>query len=1503
MFYLSGSSQTTRGTEFWLNFFHNLGGDSMFVIVAAPSGASVTVDMPASTFTASLTLTTNELKKIYVPSTYEPGNTDTTNKFGIHVSSDKEVIVYALSAAPATTDATCIIPESAQPNLADYIVSTHVATGGSNARPNVFSVVPHDSSVLIEITPSSLTSSGRPANVAFTKTLHKGDVFIVRNDVATGLEGSKIRVLTSGKKVSVYQGNDCIAVDCGACDHLYEVVPPSSVYGKNFVLTPFFGAGNGYHYNVMATKNNTEVYRNGIPVDTLNAGEQYAEKMSQDSSLCITTTDPVVVMQMMIGCNNLATGDPAYLYVVPLEQTLTNAIISTSNTTIIKQHFINVLLPKPGIQRFYLDGVKVPSTNFNQVYCGDFYFYSDTIAPGSHTVQCDDGFIANVYGMGGFESYAYFAGASLKNLQLSFETKVIPNCDTGVLVKFYPNPDTLSRYKWKFPPQAIADSDTIKYPTVYFPEGGNFNIKLAGYSADLGWDSTQQVTHVIDTTVSDFISFRDAIICRDSYTFELPGSEAYSFLWNTGDTGNLLTIKSGGTYSVIGTNRFTNCAIFDTADVVMHDKITVDFDFHMDKFCPGYPLELYDSTKLGNDTIKTLEWFADFESFSAKQNDTIKSPRANNYDVMLKVITNKGCVDSLQKRINVDDNPVARFGLQIKDSCAGRGSIVGNNTSSILLGDFKRFVWEYSDGETVTNGVPFKDFKDTGLHWVRLWAESEGGCVDTADRQYVRIYPGPEPKASLVDSFICINKNQFFFDNTTVDTTSMLYTWNWGDGSGSVLKNPPPKVYADTGAYQVRLIAGFASTGCTDTFFKDLNVLEEPTAQLIVDSFSECLGKNYFTFRDNSNPNGGLNKYYQWIWGDGTETVNDSNPTKRFNQAGSYKLAYVFSTGKGCEDTTFKNMNVYTSPIAQFDIINAKYCQQDNSLDFVNNSVGPANIRYAWSFGDGGFSSIKVPGTKTYADTGKYSIALEVLDPLIQCRDTFVRDIEILRNPRSKASVSDTLLCVSGNTFIFTDTANQLFGGAQYKWLFSDGDTAIGLSTSKSFLTPGLFTAKSIVYNGPFCSDTSILNIQVGARTQSQLVATDTLVCENENGVGIKSNFISGPVIRSYTWGNAWAETTDSVFKILPLGSTLVAAFTLNEEMCRDTSTILVSVVPKPVSALVNLKADQQCLLNNQFDFEASTNLGLPSYQYVWRINGTATSSNNQLSHNYNNALEDTVELVTIDANACRDTVRYPIAVFEQPEVDFDSDSICPGDEVVFSANVSPSGIPNLSFDWDLGDGGISSLNPVVHKYNGANTSYNVSVIVRTPNGCADTSKVKIVRVYDAPLARFNFTALPPTSGAIPFEFRDSSVSASSWSWTLDNTTSIEPKFIHNFRKVGKQLVTLWAENEDGCKDSVSKLILVESPSRIFVPNSFSPNDDGLNDLFGPEALAPVKEYYFAIFNRWGEKIFETTDPTLQWDGTYLNSKVMQGNYMYMVNLVFQNETRYKTEGQVLLLK
>ncbi len=109
--------------------------------------------------------------------------------------------------------------------------------------------------------------------------------------------------------------------------------------------------------------------------------------------------------------------------------------------------------------------------------------------------------------------------------------------------------------------------------------------------------------------------------------------------------------------------------------------------------------------------------------------------------------------------------------------------------------------------------------------------------------------------------------------------------------------------------------------------------------------------------------------------------------------------------------------------------------------------------------------------------------------------------------------------------------------------------------------------------------------------------------------------------------------------------------------------------------------------------------------------------------------------------------------------------------------------------------------------------------------------------------------------------------------------------------------------NYNGCSDSACVKITTTPCSYFYIPNSFTPNNDDLNDVFKPEIVG-MKEYHFLISNRWGEKIFETTDLTEGWNGNYLDQECPQDVYVYKIN--FTDNTTNKQHllyiGRVTLL-
>jgi gliding motility-associated-like protein len=146
------------------------------------------------------------------------------------------------------------------------------------------------------------------------------------------------------------------------------------------------------------------------------------------------------------------------------------------------------------------------------------------------------------------------------------------------------------------------------------------------------------------------------------------------------------------------------------------------------------------------------------------------------------------------------------------------------------------------------------------------------------------------------------------------------------------------------------------------------------------------------------------------------------------------------------------------------------------------------------------------------------------------------------------------------------------------------------------------------------------------------------------------------------------------------------------------------------------------------------------------------------------------------------------------------------------------------------------------------------------------------VEVFPQPVADFNFAPIKPVAGSDDVQFTDASHSAEivGWNWYFtntagQNTSSMQhPSFI--YMDAGDYVAALVVKSENGCTDTITKVVTVGEDFGIFIPNAFTPNGDGVNDVFQPKGFGIVK-YEMQIFDRWGEKIFETTEFEKGWDG------------------------------------
>ena len=198
-----------------------------------------------------------------------------------------------------------------------------------------------------------------------------------------------------------------------------------------------------------------------------------------------------------------------------------------------------------------------------------------------------------------------------------------------------------------------------------------------------------------------------------------------------------------------------------------------------------------------------------------------------------------------------------------------------------------------------------------------------------------------------------------------------------------------------------------------------------------------------------------------------------------------------------------------------------------------------------------------------------------------------------------------------------------------------------------------------------------------------------------------------------------------------------------------------------------------------------------------------------------------------------------------------------------------------------------------------------------------------MVTVFPVPVADFTFTPTTTTILNPIIDFTNTTAGGSTYSWdfgdgnilpagsgniangTHSGTTSgtyMNPT--HIYGDTGTYTITLTATNQFGCTDVISYDIIIEGEYVIYVPNSFTPDGDGINDYFLSQGIGIDRDNYkMMIFNRWGELIFETENPDLGWDGMYRGVMSQTDVYVWKIRTLDHKTLPHEYIGNVTLLK
>ncbi len=420
-FFVRAQNASTQGTDFWFafmtNYVHNPPTQTC-LILSAERACSATVSNPNTGWSTTVSIPAGGRVDVDIPGAQAYYNVNSTEgvayNYGCHLVSTDTISAYSMNYQDASFDGGHLLPTS---TLADeYIIET-IPPGiyGSSVL-----IVGTENGTVIDITPSATTNTGWSANVMQTITLNAGQAFqFTTSSETASFSGTKIQTHDC-KKIAVFAGNKCAQAPAGCtyCDHVYDPMIPVIYWGNHFAVTNSLTRSKDV-VRVTAQNAGTTVRKNGTLVATLNAGGTYNFELTSSEAACyIETSGPAVCYLYVTGqsCGG-GTGDPAMIYIAPIEQNIKKITFGTyeygGNTT---NHYVNIVTATNNVSSVRLDGANI-SGQFTPLTGNNAYSYARvSISHATHSLQCDSGLVAHVYGLYNVTSYGYSVGSSAVNL-------------------------------------------------------------------------------------------------------------------------------------------------------------------------------------------------------------------------------------------------------------------------------------------------------------------------------------------------------------------------------------------------------------------------------------------------------------------------------------------------------------------------------------------------------------------------------------------------------------------------------------------------------------------------------------------------------------------------------------------------------------------------------------------------------------------------------------------------------------------------------------------------------------------------------------------------------------------------------------------------------------------------------------------------------------------------------------------------------------------------------
>lgn len=1103
-------------------------------------------------------------------------------------------------------------------------------------------------------------------------------------------------------------------------------------------------------------------------------------------------------------------------------------------------------------------------------------------------------------------------------------------------------------WKWQF---GDGDSSSLQHPTHVYDSTGSFRVSLMVTDSN-GCSHSIARSNFIKPSFPNPSFTVDTLSCVGAPLVFSNNSlgTSLTFAWTFGDGGTSTQITPTHIYTQEGTYTVTLRAIDPNgcdSTLIRTNYITVRnpiADFTADSTSVPCPPLLVNFTDLSSTDITAWEWHFGDGSTSNLKDPSHLYLNPGNFTVTLITTNSKGCRDTLVKAdFVVVLGPDGVFTFTPNKACIDKNILFTATTTNTAVR-----TWDYGDGSVQNAGdTVLHSYSNHGVYYPVLILDDGLGCIYAVPSQDSVVVGYINADFDASRTYVCHSGMVSFADSTVSLPGITAWMWHFGDGDSSTLQNPT-HFYATPGVYDVMMIT--TNGYCVDTLVKpgfvtvdegpmprfDLSVATGCSPQLVTITNTTASATNMAT--------------WEWTFGNGLIDSVQNPADIVYTTSGTYQIQLIATSLSGCVDTFTRTLPINAAPIIR--------AGNDTSICF-NDSIGllaTGAVSYVWS-PTTGLSNANIANPLASPDSTTMYVVLGTDTNGCQSVDT----ITVTVNPLPKTSITDDLAICIGESVELDAT-----GGNKYDWspvgtldcptcasviatplasttyqvtitnqfgciavedvLVTVNPYPIGIpSLGESICIGESITLEAIGGTsqvwGPAgtldCDTCAMVVAQPNITTTYSVLVTNQFNCALEDTVVVTVNplpvvaiagrteICRGETIElvatgggTYNWTPAQGlscTTCDAPTVTIDSATTYQVVVT-SAEGCMDSTTHTIIVHDLPTVATID-----DITICGGDDIEL-TSTGTLVDHLEWSP-AAGLSDSSILSPMASPAQTTNYMITVFTEHGCMASDAVTVTIINKVSVNLTGDNnICAGESIQLNTEIVQAGNLGVNYVWNPIN--FFSQQDIANPILTPDTTRTFTLIAYSGSCTPDTQQISVT-VNPLPVLGEGQTHRVVEGSPVTLSIPVVSGEPTNYSWTPNYNLSCSdcerPTILANQTERYQLVIT----DVHGCQDAGDVMVDVigRCGDDIYVPNTFSPNRDGKNDVFKVRGLADNGLKTFRIFDRWGNLVFETSNIDEGWNGIYNGKPLDSGVFVYYLQATCTNGLSVVRQGNVTLLK